>query len=145
MKKYATILPAVCIFLGVAFGSAHAHCEIPCGIYDDATRMTLIYEHIKTIEKSMRKIKELEKENDNNQLVRWIINKENHAEMLQEVVTGYFMTQRIKLDAQNYDKKIKTLHSLLVFSMKAKQSIDLSYIEKLQRTADEFNKLYFNQ
>jgi nickel superoxide dismutase len=35
-----------------------------------------------------------------NQLVRWIMNKETHADEIQRIVTQYFMTQRIKVDAE---------------------------------------------
>ena len=124
--------------------SALAHCEIPCGIYDDGARMKMIFEHATTIEKSMQKITELEKGNEANQLVRWVTNKEKHAELLQEIVTQYFMTQRIKLDAKDYDKKITALHKMLIFSMKCKQTIDLANVEKLRGAAQEFEKLYFD-
>jgi len=30
-----------------------SHCEVPCGIYDDEMRFTMVEEHIKTIEKAM--------------------------------------------------------------------------------------------
>lgn len=125
-------------------GSALAHCEIPCGIYDDSARMKMIFEHATTIEKSMKQISELEKTNEANQLVRWVTNKEKHAELLQEIVTQYFMTQRIKLDAKDYDKKITALHKMLIFSMKCKQTIDLANVEKLRTAAQEFEKLYFD-
>ena len=61
--------------------NADAHCEIPCGIYDDQLRTKLIAEHATTIEKSMKQIMELSKANpiNYNQLVRWISNKEAHA------------------------------------------------------------------
>ncbi|MCK5214086.1 MAG: hypothetical protein KAR05_01880 [Candidatus Omnitrophica bacterium] len=36
--------------------AVYAHCEIPCGIYDDQIRVSLIEEHITTIKKSMRRI-----------------------------------------------------------------------------------------
>ena len=40
-----------------------AHYEIPCGIYDDELRANLIYEHTITIEKSMKSIAELSRQN----------------------------------------------------------------------------------
>lgn len=144
MKNIVFTLLALFVSSGLFLSNASAHCEIPCGIYDDATRMTLILEHTTTIEKSMNTINELEKSNDNaNQLVRWVSNKEKHAEMLQEIVTQYFMTQRIKFDAPDYDKKLAALHKLLVFSMKCKQTTDLTNVEKLRAAADEFHNLYF--
>jgi nickel superoxide dismutase len=124
---------------------AGAHCEIPCGIYDDQVRADLIAEHITTIEKSMRQIEGLSKADsvNYNQLVRWINNKELHANKLQEIVTQYFMTQRIKLDADKYDEKIGVLHQMLVYAMRAKQTTDLAHIEKLRSLLKEFQKLYF--
>ena len=41
--------------LAVPVKDVLAHCEIPCGIYDDQTRVQLIHEHIGTIEKAMTK------------------------------------------------------------------------------------------
>jgi len=85
---------------------ASAHCEIPYGIYDDEMRIKMIKEHIVTIEKSMNQIMKIEKEkkHNSNQLVRWIMNKERHTDEIQEIVTQYFMTQRIKFDTKNYEK-----------------------------------------
>lgn len=144
MKKSLLTLFLLLSSFGFFVGNAMAHCEIPCGIYDDATRMTMILEHATTIEKSMNKINELEKGGNANQLVRWVTNKEKHAELLQDIVTQYFMTQRIKLDAPDYDKKLGALHKMLVFSMKCKQTTDLANVEKLRAAADEFHKLYFS-
>lgn len=145
MKRRLLTLLVMLSSLAFFSSSALAHCEIPCGIYDDTARMNMIFEHATTIEKSMKMITELEKSNNNaNQLVRWVSNKEKHAELLQNIVTQYFMTQRIKLDAKDYDKKITALHKMLIFSMKCKQTIDLANVEKLRSSAQEFQKLYFD-
>lgn len=144
MKRLAvlSILSIAMIFSAV---SAFGHCEIPCGIYDDEMRMSLIQEHADTIEKSMKQIVELEKSGNGNQLVRWVTNKEQHANELQHIVTQYFMTQRIKFDTEAYDKKLAALHQMLVYAMKCKQTTDLANVDKLREAADEFHKLYFHQ
>ena len=125
--------------------NAAAHCEIPCGIYDDEARIAMLLENTATIEKSMIQIIELEKEehHHSNQLIRWVINKENHADALQEIVTQYFMTQRIGLDTKEYDKKLGLLHQMLIYSMKCKQTTDLSHVNKLRSLVKEFQVLYF--
>jgi nickel superoxide dismutase len=105
--------------------------------------MNLILEHAGTIEKSMKSITELESGKDMNQLVRWVTNKDKHADYIQDIVTQYFMTQRIKFDAADYDKKIAALHKMLVFSMKCKQTTDLANVEQLRAAAEEFKLLYF--
>lgn len=125
---------------------ARPHCEIPCGIYDDAARIAMIVEHIGTIEKSMNQILELEKKQpiNYNQLVRWITNKEDHANKIQEIVTQYFMTQRIKFDADKYMEKLSHLHKMLVFAMQCKQTTDLSNTVELRKNVDAFSALYFD-
>jgi nickel superoxide dismutase len=122
-----------------------AHCEIPCGIYDDAARIAMIIEHIGTIEKSMNQILEIEKKQPihYNQLVRWITNKEDHANEIQEIVTQYFMTQRINFDTDKYMEKLSYLHKMLVFAMQCKQSTDLSRTAELRKAVEAFAALYF--
>jgi len=145
MKKRYTQILIVLSFIFALAVNASAHCEIPCGIYDDQMRINLIKEHITTIEKSMIQIMKLEKEKDHhsNQLVRWIMNKEHHADKLQEIVTQYFMTQRIKPDTQNYEKKLGLLHQMLIFSMKCKQTTDTKNTDQLKKIVRDFQDIYF--
>ena len=130
-----------------------AHCEIPCGIYGDSLRVEQIAEHIRTIEKSMNQITELSEEGDKNynQLVRWITNKEEHATKIQDIVSQYFLHQRIKpVDPSNkeayekYTTHLTLLHELLVYTMKSKQTTDLKYIEKMRETLQKFEDAYFH-
>ena len=130
MKKLLLILSTTALLVA----SAGAHCQIPCGIYDDAARIKEMKEHVTTIEKSMKEIKRIGKEKspDYNQLVRWVTNKESHADKLSKIVTSYFMAQRIKpvpedkkADHVKYIEKLTLLHRILVLSMKAKQTRDM--------------------
>ena len=138
---------AVMVPVDVAF----AHCQIPCGIYNDDMRFTMLEEHITTIEKSMKLIVELSKEPSEhaNQIVRWTLNKEKHADALAGIVTEYFLQQRIKPvasidgeDGKKYLEKLRLCHELLVASMKSKQTVDLQYVEKLRSSLGDFQKLY---
>jgi nickel superoxide dismutase len=144
---------AVVLLLVLTMSSAFAHCEIPCGIYDDEMRFDMISEHITTIERSMRMIEEMSKEKliDHNQLVRWINNKESHANDIQDIVSQYFMTQRLKPVGDNdevaykaYVMQITLLHRMLVHTMKAKQTTDLTIVKKLRNSLEEFRTLYFS-
>lgn len=146
MKKNVLQVLAGLMALALFSVNGWAHCEIPCGIYDDEMRVKMISEHITTIEKSMNEIVKIEQDQHHNanQLVRWVTNKEDHANQLQEIVTQYFMTQRIKLDTDQYDKKLGLLHQLLIYSMKAKQTTDLENVEKLKSVTDQFKNLYFS-
>lgn len=128
----------------LAAASVQAHCEIPCGIYDDEMRLDMISEHVTTIEKSMNRIMELQKEKEPNynQLVRWIDNKEHHANEIQHIVSQYFLTQRIKLDDKEYVKKVSSLQKILVYAMKCKQTVDLDNLKKLRKACREFEAFY---
>jgi len=147
MKKGFLQIAVVISFILVFAVQAYAHCEIPCGIYDDEMRIDMINEHIATVEKSMNQIMELEKadHHHSNQLVRWIINKEHHADEIQDIVTQYFLTQRIKPEAKDYEKKLKTLHQMLIYSMKCKQTTDLSHVNTLRGLVKDFQALYFEK
>jgi nickel superoxide dismutase len=73
------------------------------------------------------------------------MNKEEHADKLTEIVTYYFLAQRIKPDTENYDAKLKTLHGMMISAMKCKQTVDLQYVEELRNLIHEFEKLYFGE
>lgn len=148
------ILGFVCISAVIFASIAYSHCQIPCGIYNDQTRFTMIAENITTIEKSMKLIAELSK-NDKpnmNQLVRWVQNKEKHADDTSHIITYYFMAQRLKpadkSDTKAYDEyvnKLVLLHKMLTSSMKAKQTTDLSHVEKLRALLAEFQDAYLGK
>jgi nickel superoxide dismutase len=151
MKRWALLL-----FVAAIVGSpclAGAHCQVPCGIYDDELRVQLIEEHIGTVEKSMQQIIALGKEQpvNFNQLVRWIDNKEKHAQEIQDIVTAYFMAQRIKPKADNADERalyvtqLTLLHHIQIHAMKAKQSTDLAEVEALRSLVVQFRAAYFGE
>jgi nickel superoxide dismutase len=129
----------------------YSHCQLPCGIYDDAARFNMMAENITTIEKSMNMINQLsaEQKPNMNQIVRWVQNKENHSDELSHTITYYFMAQRIapveKTDAQAYEKyltKLTLLHQMLVSAMKAKQTTDLSVTVQLTDLLTKFKLAY---
>jgi nickel superoxide dismutase len=145
MRTALVLLTGVTICLA-ATTRASAHCEIPCGIYDDRLRADLIAEHAGTIEKSMKTIVSLSRKRpvNQNQLTRWISNKEAHADKIQHIVSQYFMTQRIKPDTPRYNEKIKALHELLIYAMNCKQSTDTANVDKLRAALKRFERLYFD-
>lgn len=134
--------------------SLMAHCQIPCGIFGDETRFVIMREHVTTIEKSMKQIGAVgsAEKPDWNQLVRWVENKEAHAGELSEIVTYYFMAQRIKpapagdeAAGKKYQHELTLLHHMLVYAMKAKQTTELAHVEKLRELIDAFEKSYLGE
>jgi len=153
MRNVRFHVSIVCgLLLALAAQAALAHCQIPCGIYDDAARFTEMREHVTTIAKSMKQITTLgaAENKDWNQIVRWVENKEDHSDELSRIVTHYFMAQRIKPpkddageDAKRkYATRLTLLHRMLVEAMKAKQTTDAAHVEALRELIDAFEKAY---
>ena len=140
--RTSCIAVAVTLVLGstLAFG----HCQIPCGIYGDDTRFSLLHEHVTTLEKSVAEInKESAAEKTNhNQLVRWVMNKEKHADEIKTIVLEYFLAQRVKPAQNGYEDMLKSLHGIIVSAMKVKQTADPDVVRTLGRQVEAFQKLY---
>jgi len=151
MRGKLLILAALTLWISALSTQARAHCQIPCGIYDDETRFTLMLEDVQTIEKAMAQIKEISssKSPDWNQLVRWVTNKDEHAAKLSEIVSFYFMAQRVKPVApedkagyQKYVTEITLLHRMMVAAMKTKQTVDPAYCKELRDLIEKFRSSY---
>jgi len=152
LKNYLLMAIVAISLIGIS-KNAKAHCEIPCGIYDDSLRIALIKEHIGTIEKSMNMIIKLsgDSKENHNQMVRWVMNKEEHANKIQELVSQYFMHQRIKVKEpgddhyKKYINELTLMHKLSVYAMKAKQTTELAYINKMMDAVVAFEQSYFGE
>lgn len=122
-----------------------AHCQIPCGIYDDAARVQTMLEDAATIEKSIALIVELSGKTDaqsQNQLVRWVMNKENHAQRIIATISDYFLTQRVKPDQEDYAERLAKHHAVIVAAMKAKQNADLKTVKVLKESIASLSVYY---
>ena len=126
---------------------AMAHCQIPCGIYDDDARIAALKEDVQTIEKATKAIAELAEKSDAtsiNQKVRWITAKEEHASRIIEVISTYYLTQKIKPVTENgkerdaYLNRLEHAHRVLKAAMKTKQSVSPENVKALFNAIDSF-------
>lgn len=139
MRKF--LLPLL-----VLFGqSLSAHCQIPCGIYHDAMVVQGLREDVQTLEKSVNEIlnNEGQSAQDKNQLVRWVMNKEKHADKLADTLVEYFLKQRIKEDDPEIEKKAVLGHSILAKTMKVKQTVDKDNVSALKEDVEAFIKAMY--
>ena len=152
MKNFYNV-PTLVLLL-ILSGSLYGHCQVPCGIYDDAVRVVQIEEDIATIRKAMSMIKGLSGKSDAqsiNQMIRWVNTKESHAGKIQETVSSYFLAQRIKpkkkgeAGRQNYVNQTLLLQQLIVAAMKCKQNVDQSRCEAASDLVVEFSVSYFDE
>lgn len=147
------IIPWMAVLVLLAGGPRlRAHCQVPCGIYDDEARFKLLFEHVTTIEKAMKEIAALSTQApvNYNQIVRWVMNKEKHAEEFSEILSYYFLAQRLVPKAPEegearaaYLEQLELCHRLIVTAMKAKQTVDLAHVQALKELLGRLQKAYF--
>ncbi len=123
---------------------ADAHCQIPCGIYGDDARFTALLEDGTTLKKAVRKIEQESAADsiNHNQLVRWVKNKETHADKISHVMLEYFLAQRIKSDQPDYEARLVAIHKIIVLAMKTKQNVDAGIVDDLEMAITGFQALY---
>lgn len=138
-------LATAAVWTGQA-NQAAAHCQVPCGIYDDPARIAQLREDATTITKAIDQIRELAGKHDAqafNQATRWTLTKEQHASHVIEMVAEYFLTQKVQpvaAGAEGYDvylKKLADHHAVMVAAMKTKQNADPAYAEALFKAIDQ--------
>jgi len=122
-------------YLAMLPASLLAHCQIPCGIYDDHARIKAMLEDVDTVAKATAKIGDLHREKgaqSHNQLVRWINNKEIHAENIISTISDYFLTQRVKTSQKDYTERLAKHHAVMIAAMKVKQNANKALVKKLR-------------
>ena len=142
-----TTIVAVIIVVGalVIPQTLKAHCEIPCGIYDDHARVESMLEDAATVAKSAKLITELSGKTDaqsQNQLIRWVMNKEKHAQNVITTISNYFLTQRVKLSQEDYTERLQKHHAVILAAMKAKQNADVKYAQSLKEAIEAIAVYY---
>ena len=153
--KIRNIIAIAIIIAAFGFNNVHAHCQVPCGIYDDAVLIIQIREHVTTIEKAMKQIEQLASDKSSaqnmNQLIRWINTKEEHATFIQSTMANYFLAQRIKpkkkdeAGRQQYVDQTLLLQQIIVAAMKCKQTVDKIEPELVSTLLNQFVELYFDE
>ena len=139
------------MFLAAIRPVAVAHCQVPCGIYDDHARITAMLEDTTTIAKAMDQINALAGKQDAqsfNQATRWVITKEEHAERIQTTIAQYYLAQRVKAaepGTEAYDAYLQKLaehHAVIVAAMKAKQTVDPKAAVALRKAIEAISAYY---
>ena len=145
MNKLMKSLLLLVVLMLVYSPVAYSHCQIPCGIYDDHARVKTMLEDAATTRKSVKLINDLSGKSDaqsNNQIVRWVMNKEKHAQNVISSISDYFLTQRVKSKQKDYIERLKKHHAVIVAAMKVKQNADMKYVDALEASIKELLTYY---
>ena len=138
-------------FLVTPQRTLQAHCQVPCGIYDDHGRIHVMLEDVTTITKAIAQINELSQQHKAvsfNQAARWVSTKEQHASHIITTIAEYFLTQKVKAvpasdtGYQEYLQSLALHHRVMRAAMKTKQTVDPESAAALRAAVEELGKLY---
>ena len=144
-KNMLLIVYAVVGYILLLPLQGHTHCQIPCGIYDDAARIQSMLEDTATVEMACKSITNLAGKTDTqsqNQMVRWVVNKEKHAQKIISTINEYFLTQRVKPSQKDYAERLAKHHAVIIAGMKTKQNAAVKYAIILKESIEALRSYY---
>ena len=118
----------------------HAHCDIPCGIYDPHEAQLAA----QTVETMVTKIKALPSDEvGGNSFVRMVTVKEQHAERVKHEVqilwSDYFKPEHLEKYPELHDLVWKTLKA----ASATKQNVDAEKAAELRAKVDEVARIFW--
>lgn len=121
---------------------AHAHCDVPCGIYDPKPAQIAAA----TVLKMVQLIQDLPLENqtinDRNKFVRCVLTKEEHARKCKEELlilwTDYFKPEHLQISPKLHE----TFWNAAKLCSKNKQEVSIEYAQELVKAVDEIAEIF---
>lgn len=128
-------------------GNLHAHCQLPCGIYHDDMVYEEIDQYVETMFKGVSVLDEnkFSTPTEKNQIIRWIINKEESSNGIATRITEYFLQQKIKPGEEDTDRKLRSAHKLLFLLVQIKQNVSLKIIKDFNDEWENFKLLFHSK
>jgi len=149
LRRSSVVASRAKLFQTPAVLGARAHCQVPCGIFDDAARVESLKEDATTIRKAMVQIGELNGNSDAlsfNQATRWVMTKEDHASAIIDKVATYMLAQRVKPELFEtktaYHEALEAHHAVMAASVKTKQVIDAAACDALDHAISDLAPMY---
>eukprot|EP00193_Tetraselmis_chui_P009444 CAMPEP_0177769760 /NCGR_PEP_ID=MMETSP0491_2-20121128/10526_1 /TAXON_ID=63592 /ORGANISM="Tetraselmis chuii, Strain PLY429" /LENGTH=165 /DNA_ID=CAMNT_0019286855 /DNA_START=131 /DNA_END=628 /DNA_ORIENTATION=+ len=126
-----------------------AHCQVPCGIFDDKRQLSKLKEDSSTIRKACTEMADLAAKGPgletNNTFTRWVMYKEKHADSIIDDVGYYFMSQRFPKwefgSNEEYLSALEVHHKLMIAAMKAKQGTGAGTCDALDSAIEAVTSL----
>lgn len=144
MNRFLMIMTTVVsLFLNSCLS---AHCQMPCGIYHDEMVFDQIDQYVETMYKAMAMLNNsaFTSVKERNEFVRWVVQKENESNKIAELLTTYFLQQKIKPDESDTAKRLASVHKLLFGLVVIKQNVDKKFVDEFSKQWDTF-KLMFHR
>ena len=123
---------------------AHAHCDVPCGIYDPHQAELAARTVARMVELLGQLPKEAPSEADRQKFVRCVAIKEQHAEIvkheIQVIWSDYFKPEHLERYPDIHDRTWK----ILKLASKNKQNIDAQAAAELEAAVKEFADIFWS-
>ncbi len=124
--------------------TVHAHCDIPCGIYDPAGAVTAA----RTVARMVELIGQIDPNSmavaDRNKFIRCITVKEQHAELVKHEVqviwSDYFKPEHLEANPELHTK----VWNVLKLASKNKQNVDAEAAAQLEAAVKEFSDIFWS-
>jgi len=123
---------------------AHAHCDVPCGIYDPHTAELAARTVARMVELIGQLPKERLTEAERHKFVRCIAVKEQHAEIVKHEIgviwSDYFKPEHLERHPDLHDRTWK----ILKLASKNKQNIDAAAAAELEAAVKEYAEIFWS-
>ena len=74
--------------------------------------------------------------------MRWIMNKEDHAQDISDTIGDYFLAQRVKAPRADYADRLQKHNAVIVEAMRAKQDADKAVVDGLMAAVEAVAPFY---
>ncbi len=116
---------------------------MPCGVYHDQMIYDKIDEYYETMYKCISAMNnnEFKSVTDKNQFVRWVMTKDKMSDEVAEILTYYFLQQKLAPSPDNAEM-VSSIHKLLFLLPAIKQNADLKMIKQFGDEWEHFKSLF---
>jgi nickel superoxide dismutase len=117
---------------------------MPCGIYHDDMVFDLIDQFVETSVKAISVLQDnkFATVQDRNTFVRWVIQKEKGADEVANLITTYFLQQKIKPGEEDTTKRVVSAHQMLFYLVQIKQTVDLKVVNDFYEEWERFKLMF---
>lgn len=121
-----------------------AHCQMPCGIYHDDMVYDRIDQYVETMVKaiSIMKKNDFSSPEESNRFTRWVIQKETASDEAANIITTYFLQQKIKPGEEDTAKRLESAHKLLFLLVAIKQNADVKVVDEFGEEWEKFKNMF---
>lgn len=122
----------------------NAHCQMPCGIYHDDMVFDQIDQYVETVVKGITVLEDSKFKTirERNEFIRWVMEKEKSSNDVAELITTFFLQQKIKPGEEDTPERLASAHRLLFLLVKIKQNADLKVVYDFYQEWEKFKLMF---